>query len=135
MKNNIFKLLAGVVGIYHVILGVSALVLPTDVMTKVVSTILGVVPVADEQFLLIAKYTGAYVFIFGILALLLASNPHKHRSLIYPILFLFGIRMIDRVLFFGSIAAISTSTAQIWFGTISIAFFFFGLLLTIPKKD
>jgi hypothetical protein len=136
MKNNIFKILAGVVGIYHVILGLSALLLPAESMTKITGAILGVVPVADEQFLLVAKFAGVYVLVFGLFTLMLASNPVKHRSLAYPILALFGIRLVNKVLLFGSIAVMyEISTARNIISVLLVALFFFGLLLTMPKKN
>jgi len=136
MKNRIFKILAGIVGVYHIMLGVSALVLPAELMTKVIGAALGVVPVIDEQFLITAKFAGVYVLVFGLFSLMLASNPLKHRSLVYPILTLFGIRFINKILLFGSIAAMyDISTTRNVISVLLVALFFFGLLLTMPKKN
>ncbi len=135
MKNKALKLLAAIAGLYHVLLGAAALILPTDTSVKVIDAVLGLTPVVNEQFSLIVKYTGAYVLVFGLLLLIFAYNPIKYRILALPILVLFGVRLLNRILLFNAVSSLyEMSVARGIFSTTAIALFFFGILITMPRS-
>ena len=135
MKERAFKVFASVVGIYHIILGVSALVLPEGMMSSMVQLFLGFNPSVTDEFVLVAKFTGVYVLAFGIVVLLIARDPVRHALFIGPVLLLFAIRLINKVILFDDIGAqLDVPTARNVLAVAFVAVFFFGLLLTAPPK-
>ena len=136
MKDKLFKIFTGIAGVYHIILGVAGLILPADMFVKVSSLILGFSPNVDNQFQFIVKFSSAYILVFGIMLLLLAANPIKNRALVIPALVLFGIRLINKIVFFSSIASsFEIANSRNIFSIVAILFFFLGILLTMPKKE
>lgn len=136
MKANIFKLFTGIAGIYHLFLGLSGLLLPTELFVNVSGFVLGIRPEVNEKFQLITKFTSAYVLVFGILLFILAVNPIKYRVLAIPALCLFGVRLINKLVFFGVIGELlGVSTGRNIFATICVFFFFIVILLCLPKAE
>lgn len=129
-----FKILASIVGIYHIILGISALVLPVGVMSSMIELFLGFSPSITDQFTLVSKFTGVYVLAFGLVALLLAGDPEKHALFITPVLLLFAIRLVNKVVLFNEIGAeLDVPTARNVLAVAFVAVFFAGLLWTAPR--
>ena len=136
MKNNIFRIVTGIAGAYHVLLGVIGLLFPIETMVKAVTIILGVTLDVDPQLTFISKYVSVYILAFGIMLLILAANPTKYRVLALPALALFGIRLLNRIVFFGAITStLGTTSARNIMGTGFIFLFFIAILLTMPKKQ
>ncbi len=136
MKENLFKLSVGVAGVYHLLIGAVGILFPAELLVKVSGFILGVSPEVNEQFPLIAKFASVYVLAFGILLIILFLNPVKYRILAIPVLTLFGIRLINKILFFGTIgASFGIPFGRNLFGTLCVFFFFTTILLTLPKKS
>ena len=135
MKTTLFKVFTGVAGAYHVLLGISGLLLPQDMFAKVAAIILGVQAEMDLSLQMAAKFASVYVLVFGIVLLILMQNPQRYRILAIPVLTLFGVRLINKVVFFGSITeSFNISTGSGIFAVSSLAVLFFGILLTLPKK-
>lgn len=133
-KNMIFRFVTGFAGVYHILLGISALIFPSSLLVKVTNLILGLSPVVDEQFQLIAKFTGAYVLVFGVMLLLLARDPVKYNVLVLPALLLFGIRLVNKIIFFGSISNVyGMPFSRGMFGIASLAVFLLAIGFTAPK--
>ena len=136
MRTKLFKILTAVAGIYHIILGVATLVFPATLMQKTIGTIMGISPIIDDQFLLVAKFAGVYALAFGAILLILTHNPNKYKILTYPVLGVFGIRLINKLVFMGTISSLyNVSMGRSLYAIISIAVFFFGILLTAPWKE
>jgi hypothetical protein len=132
----LFKTFTGIVGIYHVLLGLSGLLLPHELFAKVAALILGVRSDMNTTFQLVAKFASVYVLVFGITALILMINPRKYRVLALPVLVLFGVRLINKTVFYDRIAEVfNVSTAQNIFALGCLVVFFFGILLTLPTKQ
>jgi len=137
MKLQLFRILTGVVALYHIVLGLAGLLLPVDAFADVSGFILGLRPEVDAQFELTAKFAAAYALAFGALAGCLCLHPVRLRMLALPVLVLFGVRLINKLVFFGTIASsFDVPFARNLFATLSVAVLFFGILLTLPKaKD
>ncbi len=137
MKLQIFKLLTGIAALYHIVLGLTGLLLPIDTFAGVSELILGLRPEVDTQFQLTAKFASAYVLAFGVMTGCFCLYPLRLRLLAIPVLTLFGIRLINKLVFFGTIgSSFDVPFARNFFATASVAFLFFGILLTLPKaKD
>lgn len=132
---RVFVVLASIVGIYHVILGVAALVLPVGMMSSMVELFLGFSPSITDQFVLVSKFTGVYVLAFGVVVLLIARDPERYSLFITPVLLLFAIRLIDKLVFFNEIGAeLDVPPVRNVLAVVFVAVFFFGLLLTAPPK-
>ncbi|MGB0743086.1 MAG: hypothetical protein ACPGSB_01045 [Opitutales bacterium] len=132
----LFKLFTGVAGVYHVMLGLSGLVLPHELFARVAAIVLGIQSEMDTTFRLVAKFASVYVLVFGICILIFMMNPQKYRVIAIPVLALFGIRLINKIVYFGSITeSFSISTGQGIFAISSLAVLFFGILFTLPKKE
>lgn len=135
MKTAFFKSLSGLIGIYHVILGVIGLILPIETVVKAFGVTLGVTLEINNQLTYIAKFTSAYIFVFGLAALILASNPIKYRSFAGPIAALFGIRFISRIVFFTALTStFGMSAMRNIIGSALILFCCLGIWLARPSK-
>lgn len=136
MKMTLFKVFVGVAGLYHVLLGLSGLLMPIEMFADVSGLILGLRPQVDPQFHMAAKFAATYVLAFGVLLLVLFKDPVKYRLLAVPVLTLFGVRLINKLVFFGSISqAFDVPFARNLFAVAIVAVFFFGILLTLPKAE
>ncbi|NJK92630.1 MAG: hypothetical protein HC904_12860 [Blastochloris sp.] len=136
MKNTLFKLAAGIVGIYHTLLGLAGLLLPIEMFLRLSSLVLGVSPEAGPQFEMIAKFTSAYLLAFGVVALLLCWKPERNKVLVVPVLILLGTRLINKIVFFGFIGeTFAVSTPRGLFAVASLAILFLVIALTIPKEQ
>ncbi len=135
MKNSIFKISTGLVGVYHVILGAIALLLPVEITAQAFQTILGISLNIDAQLLFIGKFVGVYMLVFGIMLILVASNPVKYRVFAWPAIVLFGIRLINRIFFFTALTTtLGMSPSRNIIGTIFILIFFVVMWVSMPKK-
>lgn len=136
MRNNIFRGVTGIAGAYHVLLGAIGLLLPIEAMVKAVTIFMGVTLQIDPQLTFVSKFVSVYMLAFGIFLLILAANPIKYRALAFPTLALFGIRFLNRLVFFGLISSTLGMTAsRNIIGTIIIFLFFIVMFLTMPKKQ
>ena len=134
MKERIFKIVTGVVGVYNVALGGLVLILPVETVVSVVEAMKGYSLEVTSQLPLIIKFTSAYLLAFGIMMLLLSSNPRKYRVFALPALAVFGTRFVINVLFLDSIAPDRTGGSINVLSLGLLLFFFFSILLTMPKN-
>ena len=131
MKNNIFKLVTGIAGAYHVLLAAIALLFPIEVTSKAFTLALGVNITATPQLEFIGKFVGVYMLAFGLMLLILSYNPVKYRSFAYPALALFGIRFLNRIFFFSALTSTLGMTAsRNLIGSVLIFLFFIGICKT-----
>ncbi len=136
MKNNIFRVVTGIAGVYHVILAAIGLLLPIEITAKAFNIALGISVTLTPEVTFIAKFVAVYMLAFGIILLILASNPIKFRSLTYAALALFGVRFINRVIFFSLLSSTFGMTAsRNLIGSVLILFFFIVIWLTMPQKQ
>ncbi len=136
MKPFIFKMFTGIAGAYHIILGVIGLLLPIEVTSKAFTMALGVNVALTPQLEFIAKFVSVYMLAFGLMLIILTHNPIKYRMFAYPALVLFGIRFISRIFFFTTLTTAFGMTLQRnLVGSILILIFFFGIWMTLPKKQ
>lgn len=136
MKMTLFKVFVGIAGLYHVFLGLCGLLMPIEMFADISGLILGLRPEIGPQFQMATKFASTYVLVFGVLLLVLFKDPIKYRLLAMPVLTLFGVRLINKLVFFGSIGqAFDVSFARNLFAVAIVAVFFFGILLTLPKAE
>lgn len=134
-KRKVFKALASIVGIYHIVLGLAALALPVSALASAIDLFLGFQPSMTDQFVLVSKFTGVYVLAFGLFVLLIARDPEKYRLFIAPVLLLFGIRLLNKLILFNEIGAqLAVPPARNVLAVAFVAIFFFGMLLSAPAK-
>jgi hypothetical protein len=136
MKNSMFKLVTGIAGLYHVLLAAIGLLFPVEITAKAFNVALGVNIAVTPQLGFIGKFIAVYMLAFGIMLLMIARNPIKYRALAYAAVALFGIRFLNRVLFFSLLTSTLGMTAtRNLIGSALIFFFFIAILLTIPKNQ
>jgi len=135
-KISIFKIVTGVAGLYHVLLAGVALLFPIALTSKAFTFALGINIALTPQIEFIGKFVGVYMLAFGLMLLMLAFNPVKYRVFAYPAIILFGIRLINRILFFGALSTTLEMTAsRNIIGSVLILLFFLGIWLTLPPKQ
>ena len=135
MNNRIFSIVTGIAGAYHILLAVAGFLLPRTLVEKVISTAFGVVLEVDPQLSLIVKFVSVYMLAFGVMLLILASNPVKYRVFAIPALVLFGLRFVNRLLFFNALTALGMPVSRNVVGTVLILLFFVAILVFLPKKQ
>ena len=134
MKDRIFKIVTGIVGIYNVALGGLALMLPIENVISLVEAMKGYSLEATSQLPLILKFTSAYLLAFGAMMLLLSSNPQKYRLFALPALVLFGTSFLNNILLLDEITPYRSGNITGVTLTL-ILFFFLSILFTMPKKQ
>ena len=135
MKEKLFRLVTGIAGVYHVLLAVAGFLLPEDAVENVIQMVFGVTLAIDPVLGLIVKFTSVYMLAFGVMLLLLATNPAKYRAFALPALILFGLRFLNRLIFFGTMTSAGMTASRNIVGTGLILFFFVAILVLLPKKD
>ncbi len=134
MKNRIFTIATGIAGAYHLLIAAAGFLCPVDTVVKVVDVAFGVVLEVGPQLALILKFVSVYMLAFGVMLLVLSSNPIKYRAFAMPALVLFGLRLINRILFFSMLTSAGMSVSRNVIGTGLIFIFFTAILFSLPKK-
>jgi len=91
-------MLAGFVGLYHIMLGF-LLLFSGEMAIKAAKSMAGMTIVASPQFGVIGEILACYFIAFGLMMGLAAWNPIKNRSLITIGLVLFVLRLLQRLVF------------------------------------
>jgi hypothetical protein len=135
MKQNLFKAVTAIAGIYHIALALVGLFLSAEMAGHVSRLALGVVLKPDSQLLLVTRFTAAYMLAFGIMLLVVAMNPRKYRIFALAAVALFGIRFLNRVFLFNLISTtFEMSSTRNVIGTAVIFIFLALIFITMPKK-
>lgn len=136
VKNTLFKTVTCVAGLYHVLLGIIGSLFPVEITAKAFKVALGISINVTPEIIFISKFISVYMLAFGIMLLIVASNPIKYRVFAWPALALFGARFLNRVIFFSLLSSTFGMTASRNFiGSVLILFFFIAIWLTMPKKQ
>ena len=101
----IFRVTAWWAGIYHLALGLIGIFADKEFMSLVIQTVFGASVEITPQVFYLVKFCSAYMTAFAVATIILAMNPVKYRSLIWVPLTLFIIRLLQRVLFYSTLAA------------------------------
>ena len=135
-KAIIFQIAAGIVGAYHVLLAMLALLGPGDLLGDVARLALGVELDPDGQVILAARFAGAYLLAFGVMMLLLAGRPTQYRAMVIPALILFGVRVLVRLVSFNLLSDVAgMSATRNMVGIALLLTFFIVLLVTRPRAS
>ncbi len=133
---NIFRFLAGFVSVYHFGLALIGIFGSADFIATVVNRVYGVTPAIDAQFLYLAKFISVYMIVFAIAMAILAWKPVQYRNLVWLPITLFGIRIIQRIVFFDLLVeAFQTTMARNLQVIIPIAILLVALFILRPKSE
>ncbi len=131
----LFRILTGIAAVYHLLLAIAGLLFPPATLARVIELVMGVAPALDGDMLLAIKFASAYVLAFGIGLALLSWKPVHYRPLLPCVLVLFGVRLINRIVVFSTLAEqYEVSFARNAFGVVALLVLFTGILLTSGKK-
>jgi hypothetical protein len=133
MKTAFFRLVTGIAAVYHILLAAAGLLCPAGPLEKLIAVAFGVAVKTDAVMVVVLKFVSAYMLVFGVLLLLLARDPGRYRALAAPALILFGVRFVNRLVFFGTLTAAGMTVSRNVIGTGLILFFFAAILLSLPK--
>ncbi|MFZ2150233.1 MAG: hypothetical protein WAV15_03700 [Minisyncoccia bacterium] len=132
---KVFKFLAGFISAYHFILALIGIFGSSNLITRVINSVYGVFPEINNQFLYLAKFISAYMIVFSIAMALLAWKPVQYRNLVWLPITLFGIRIIQRLVFFDLInETFQTTAARNLQVIIPIAVLLVALLYFRPRE-
>ena len=134
MKDQIFKISVAIVGFYHFALGVVGLVCPVETVTRIAAITFGLSLDVTPQLPLILKFTSVYLLVFGIMVIVFSIDGIKYRIFAIPVLSLFVIRLINRLVFFNELISAGVSPTRNLIGIGFILIFFLVILLTLPKE-
>jgi len=129
------KLLAGFMGIYHILMGCLGIVSGSTAAWGA-HTLWHANVVVDPQFTYLAKFLGAYVVAFGVMMLFIAANPVRYAALVYPAVLVAVLRIAERLVFAGELKAAFGIGMDRTIGTIVVvAILNLGLLLLKPRAN
>ncbi len=133
---KVFRFLAGFVSVYHFILALIGIFGSTGFVVSVVNRVYGATPEINAQFLYLAKFISVYMIVFAIAMALLAWKPIQYRNLVWLPITLFGIRIIQRFVFFDLLnEAFQTTMARNLQVIIPIAILSIALFILRPKSE
>lgn len=131
-----FKILAWYVGIYHTILGLVGILASQKFVTSLATKIYSFNDtVFSPQFIVIARFAGAYMLALGVMAMMMGSKPQKYKGLVIPIVIMIGARIYTRLFNFSDInSAFGLGWNDNIIYLIVIALIAIGLLSLRPKE-
>lgn len=135
MRRRIFSIVTGIAGAYHILLAAAGFMLPPDTVAKVIDVAFGVPLDINAELTLAVRFSSVYMLAFGVMLLILALNPVRYRVFAIPALILFGLRFINRLLYFNDITSSGMPVSRNVTGTVLIFLFFAGILLFLPRKQ
>ena len=129
------RLLAGFMGIYHVLMGLFGIV-SGQMAARVGQVMWGAHVTVDPQFSYLAKFLAAYVIAFGLMLLFVAKDPVRYGSLVYVAALLGAIRIAERLIFADELqAAFSIGISRTIWTVVVVAVLNLGLILLKPKSS
>ncbi len=127
------RVLLWFIAVYHVVAGVAATFFQ-DAAVGIGSLLFGVKITMDPQTTLLVRYLGAFGIAFGLMAILAALDPERHKGFIYGAVTYFLVRAFDRVAFAGLLTQYSVGFMPNWGRIIVILLFAAGLLVFLPRQ-
>jgi hypothetical protein len=128
------KLLAGFMGIYHILMGVLGIVSGSWAAWGAHALWHANVTV-DPQFTYLAKFLGAYVVAFGIMMLFIAKDPVRYGALVYPAVVVALLRIGERLVFAGELKSAFGIGMDRTIGTIIVVGLLNGALLVLKPRE
>ncbi len=100
MNKNLlpYRILAGFVSFYHVVLGLLML-FSGEMAIKAAKSMAGMTIIGSPVLGIMGEILACYIIAFGLMMGLAAWNPIKNRSLITVGLVLFTLRLLQRIIF------------------------------------
>ena len=136
VKTILFRLTAGIAGVYHLLLGAAFLVLPAEKLSGTAKGFLGVGIEFDAKLAMVGKFASAYILAFGVMLMLLCWKPVKLRALVIPVLLLFGVRLVNKLVFLTSIeGTFGVDRGRSLFAIASLALIFAVMAWARPASD
>lgn len=135
MKEKSFRIVTCIAAAYHILLAATGLLCPVSTVEKVIAIAFGLGVEVGPLLGLVVKFTSVYMLAFGVMLLLLSSNPSKYRVFAMPALLLFGLRFVNRLVFFSTLSTAGITVSRNITGTGLLLFFFAAMLVSLPKKD
>lgn len=136
MKGILFRIVTGIAAIYHLVLGGALLVMPAGAMSGIGRVFLGTELEVDPELSMIGKFASAYILAFGIMLALLCLKPASLRVLVIPALFLFGIRLANKLVFLTTIEeTFGISRGRSLFAIASLGLIFVVMAWTRPMGE
>ena len=130
-----FKFVLTLIGIYHLALGLLPFV-PTDFAARLVSALFGMTIEVTPQLHYVARLMGAYALIFGVVTLIVASQPDRYRAFTPVILALYAVRIVNRILFVVQFMnAFQTTAFRAWLEVFLLAAFAVAVFLLRPREQ
>src|SRR5215469_7876808 len=128
------KLLAGFMGIYHILMGLLG-VASGSLAAWGAHTLWHANVTVDPQFTYLAKFLGAYVIAFGIMMLFIAKDPVRYGALVYPAVLVAVLRIAERLVFAGELKSAFGIGMDRTIGTIIVVALLDGALLMLKPRE
>lgn len=130
-----FKALAGFMGVYHLLIGILALV-SGGMAARVGAAVYGAHVEVTPVFSYMAKYLAAYVIAFGVMMIFVASDPVKYRKLVLVAVVVAVLRILSRLIFASELqTAFGIGMNRSLMTIAAVAILNLGLIVLMPKQD
>ena len=128
------KLLAGFMGIYHILMGIIGIASGSAAAWGA-HVLWHATVVVDPQFSYLAKFLGAYVVAFGVMMLFIAKDPVRYGSLVYAAVVVAVLRIAERLIFANELkAAFGIGMRRTIATIVVVGVLNLGLLLLKPRE-
>jgi len=134
-KHQGIRLLAGFMGVYHILMGILGIVSGATAAWGA-HVLWHANVVVDPQFSYLAKFLGAYVVAFGVMMLFIAKDPIRYGALVYAAIVVAVLRIAERLIFAGELkSAFGIGMDRTIITVIVVVALNLGLLLLKPRES
>ena len=135
MKATLFRIVTGTAAAYHIVLAVAGVFSPPEIAAQIIRSAFGVELEVTPLIASVVRFAAVYMLAFGGMLLLLAWKPCEYRLLRIPVLGLFALRFVNRLIFFGTFTSLGLSFSRNVVGMGLILLFFVAILTLQPKSN
>jgi len=134
-KHQGIRLLAGFMGVYHILMGILGIVSGATAAWGA-HVLWHANVVVDPQFSYLAKFLGAYVVAFGVMMLFIAKDPIRYGALVYAAIVVAVLRIAERLIFASELkSAFGIGMDRTIITVIVVVALNLGLLLLKPRES
>ncbi len=133
-RESVLKLVLWAIALYHVVLGGGAF-LSADLAQQLARSIFGIELTLDPAMAFVTKVLGVYAITFGLIAYIAARDPVRYRVLLNLIVFLYVLRILNKVVFKAEyLAGLHVSLTRLWVETALLSGFALAVYLLRPRE-
>jgi hypothetical protein len=134
-KEAALKVVLWAIALYHVVLGGGAF-LSAGAAEQIAQSLFGITLTLDPAMAFVVKVLGVYAITFGVVTAIAARDPVRHRVLLNVIVFLYVLRILNKLLFKTEyVTGLEISSTRVWVESALLAVFGLAVFVLRPRPQ